>query len=98
MPTPTTDPAARNIESATSRDTLLEIYVFFEQKAAYEIIRGISLSVDEGEVHVLMGPNGSGKSTLAKALLANPAYDVTSGSIRFRGDDITKLPTHERAA
>src|SRR3954449_2560443 len=63
-----------------------------------EILRGISLTVPESEVHVLMGPNGSGKSTLANALLANPAYEVTSGSIRFKGEDITKLPTDERAA
>src|SRR4029077_4438537 len=54
--------------------------------------------VPEGEVHVLMGPNGSGKSTLANALLANPAYEVTEGSIRLRGEDITKLSTDERAA
>jgi Fe-S cluster assembly ATP-binding protein len=45
-----------------------------------------------------MGPNGSGKSTLANTLLANPAYEVTRGAIRFRGDDITGLPTDERAA
>ena len=45
-----------------------------------------------------MGPNGSGKSTLANTLLANPAYEVTSGSIRFRGEDVTALPTDERAA
>ena len=45
-----------------------------------------------------MGPNGSGKSTLANALLANPAYEVTAGSIRLRGEDVTKLPTDERAA
>jgi Fe-S cluster assembly ATP-binding protein len=63
-----------------------------------EILRGLSLSVGEGEVHALMGPNGSGKSTLANTLLANPAYQVTEGAIRFRGEDITRLPTDERAA
>jgi Fe-S cluster assembly ATP-binding protein len=63
-----------------------------------EILRGVSLSVGEREVHALMGPNGSGKSTLANALLANPAYTVTSGSIRFKGEDVTRLTTDERAA
>jgi Fe-S cluster assembly ATP-binding protein len=63
-----------------------------------EILRGVSLVVGEGEVHALMGPNGSGKSTLAKTLLADPAYRVTAGSIRFRGEDVTRLPTDQRAA
>ena len=63
-----------------------------------EILRGLSLAVGEGEVHALMGPNGSGKSTLANTLLANPAYKITRGTIRFRGEDVTTLPTDERAA
>lgn len=54
-----------------------------------EILRGVSLRVDAGEVHALMGPNGCGKSTLATTLLGSPEYTVTSGAIRFRGDDIT---------
>ncbi len=62
-----------------------------------EILRGLNLTVEPGEVHAIMGPNGSGKSTLASALLASPEYEVTSGSIRFHGDDITSWPTDLRA-
>ena len=63
-----------------------------------EILRGLSLAVGAGEIHALMGPNGSGKSTLAKTLLADPAYRVVSGTIRFKGEDVTALPADQRAA
>jgi Fe-S cluster assembly ATP-binding protein len=62
-----------------------------------EILRGVDLTVDAGEVHALMGPNGSGKSTLANAVLGNPAYQVTGGRIRFKGEDVTDWPTDVRA-
>lgn len=62
-----------------------------------EILKGVSLTVNEGEIHALMGPNGSGKSTLATALLGSPDYEVTSGSINFQGDDITEWDTDVRA-
>jgi Fe-S cluster assembly ATP-binding protein len=55
-----------------------------------EILKGVDLVVGAGEVHVLMGPNGSGKSTLANALLGNPAYQVTAGRVRFKGEDVTE--------
>ena len=60
------------------------------------ILRGVDLTVPAGEVHAIMGPNGSGKSTLANTLLGNPEYTVTSGSIRFQGDDITDWSTEVR--
>jgi Fe-S cluster assembly ATP-binding protein len=62
-----------------------------------EILRGVDLTVGAGEVHALMGPNGSGKSTLANAILGNPAYQVTGGRIRFKGEDVTDWPTDVRA-
>jgi Fe-S cluster assembly ATP-binding protein len=61
-----------------------------------EILRGVDLVVDAGEVHALMGPNGSGKSTLANTLLGNPEYEVAAGRIRFKGDDITDWATDVR--
>jgi Fe-S cluster assembly ATP-binding protein len=61
-----------------------------------EILRGVDLVVNAGEVHALMGPNGSGKSTLANTLLGNPEYEVTAGRIRFKGDDITDWATDVR--
>ncbi len=60
------------------------------------ILRGVELTVDRGQVHALMGPNGSGKSTLASVLLGNPAFRVTSGAIRLRGEDITAWPPDVR--
>ena len=63
----------------------------------HEILRGVSLAVEPGSLHALMGPNGSGKSTLANTLLANPAYVVTGGRILLAGEDVTALPTEERA-
>lgn len=62
------------------------------------ILHDLSLSIRPGEVHVLMGPNGAGKSTLARALLGHPDVEVSKGSVRFRGKDLLKLPTHARAA
>ena len=68
---------------------LLAIEDLHVTAAGTEILRGLDLEVPAGEVHALMGPNGSGKSTLANVLLGSPEYEVTSGAIRFKGDDIT---------
>ena len=62
-----------------------------------EILRGLSITVNEGAVHAIMGPNGSGKSTLANVLLASPEYDVLSGQVFFKGDNINEWPTDARA-
>jgi len=62
-----------------------------------EIVKGLDLEVGEGEIHAIMGPNGSGKSTLANVLMGHPRYDVTGGSIEFRGQDIFELEPDERA-
>jgi Fe-S cluster assembly ATP-binding protein len=62
-----------------------------------EILRGLDLAVDRGEIHALMGPNGSGKSTLANAIMGHPGLEVTDGQILFEGEDITGAAPDERA-
>src|SRR3977135_698029 len=62
-----------------------------------EILKGVDLSIEKGQIHALMGPNGSGKSTLENTLLGHPSYEITEGKILFRGEDITESDPHERA-
>ena len=63
-----------------------------------EILRGVDLEVESGQVHALMGPNGSGKSTLSHVLMGRGDYEVTGGSVTIDGEELLGLPTHERAA
>ena len=62
------------------------------------ILKGLTLHVPAGEIHAIMGPNGAGKSTLANVLGGKPGYEVTAGSVTFRGQDLLALEPHERAA
>lgn len=71
-----------------------QLHVCAEQK---EIVHGVTLTLNPGEIHVIMGPNGSGKSTLSHALAGHPKYTVTSGVIMLDGYDITHLPPDQRA-
>ncbi len=61
------------------------------------ILRGVNLTVNQGEVHALMGPNGSGKSTLANVLMGNPAYEVTEGEVIFNGESVLEMEPDERS-
>jgi Fe-S cluster assembly ATP-binding protein len=82
----------------TQSPHLLEIIDLHASAGDHEILKGVDLVVDRGEIHALMGPNGSGKSTLANVLMGNPAYTVTRGSVRFRGEDMTAAPPTDRGA
>jgi Fe-S cluster assembly ATP-binding protein len=76
---------------------MLEIENLKVKTADVEILRGLSLSVNAGEVHAIMGPNGSGKSTLALAIAGHDDYIVTDGSIKFKGRNLLELAPEERA-
>jgi Fe-S cluster assembly ATP-binding protein len=75
----------------------LEIRNLHVRAGDKEILRGVDLTVAQGEIHALMGPNGSGKSTLANAIMGHPHFEVTEGQIIWGGEDITEADTDERA-
>ena len=78
-------------------ENLLEIKDLHAGVEGKEILKGLSLSVDKGEVHVILGPNGSGKSTLMNIIMGHPKYEVTAGTLSFEGEDLKDLKTFERA-
>jgi Fe-S cluster assembly ATP-binding protein len=76
---------------------MLEIKDLKVRTGETDILRGLSLTVNPGEVHAIMGPNGSGKSTLAQVIAGNDAYEVTAGSVSFNGSNLLELEPEERA-
>jgi Fe-S cluster assembly ATP-binding protein len=83
----------------TENAPLLQIENLHASAGDHEILKGVELTVNRGEIHALMGPNGSGKSTLASVLMGSPVFQVTEGTVRYKGDDIThEMPTERGAA
>ena len=79
------------------KEELLEIKDLYVSAGDKQILKGLNLKINKGEVHVIMGPNGAGKSTLANVILNNPEYTRTSGDVSFDGENINDLRTDERA-
>src|SRR5262244_2536159 len=78
--------------------SLLEIKNLTVKIDDREILKGLDLVVNRGEVHAIMGPNGSGKSTLAHVLSGKPGYEIATGEVRFEGVDLLELAPDERAS
>ena len=78
--------------------SVLEISGLHAEVAGNEILRGVDLRLESGEVHAVMGPNGAGKSTLSAVIMGRPGYTVTAGSVTLDGTDLLSLSTWERAA
>lgn len=80
-----------------TKTPLLEIEDLHAKVGDKEIIKGFNLTINEGEVHAVMGPNGAGKSTLSYVLSGKPGYEITSGSIKFKGKDLSLMSPEDRA-
>lgn len=76
---------------------LLEVKDLAASAGEKEILHGVDLVIDTGEVHVILGPNGAGKSTLGSCIMGDPRYEVKRGSVFFKGEDVTPLSTDKRA-
>ena len=86
-----------SMEDPMAESALLSVTGLSTQVGEKPILHGVDLTVNPGEVHVLMGPNGAGKSTLGKTIMGDPTYEVTSGSIEFAGQDVTALSADKRS-
>src|SRR5438093_11304824 len=89
-------PAVRNFHKLINF-MLLEVKDLHAGIDGKEILKGLNLQVNKGEVHAIMGPNGSGKSTLSKVLAGHPSYEVISGEVLYEGKNLLDLEPDERA-
>jgi Fe-S cluster assembly ATP-binding protein len=85
------------MSSLVIRDLHVTVHAADAEGGSKEILRGVDLTVNQGEIHAIMGPNGSGKSTLAYAVAGHPKYTVTSGSVTLDGQDVLAMTVDERA-
>src|SRR5438093_8384375 len=85
------------IRAAREKWTMLEIRNLHVRVGNNEILRGVNLTINAGEVHAIMGPNGSGKSTLAQVLAGRDAFEVTEGEVLYEGKNLLEMDPEERA-
>lgn len=76
---------------------MLQIKNLHARAGEKEILKGINLTINDGEIHALMGTNGAGKSTLSNVIVGNPAYEVTEGEIIFNGQNLLEMTADQRA-